>query len=558
MGRYGSGESGGPGGLDTRRRSWVLLGAIVLSSSWLLLRGLNNDYITLFDEAVHFNVVQNLITHCCTPRLHVGDVHTDFRDWTDNHVWLHKPPVPLLVNAGVASRWPRSPRALRMASLIFAEALVVLVFLVGIRFFDPWVAVLGAAAFGFNRYTFDLVQGRQFSGIPDLTLAFCLLCALYCLLAIVESPKRRYFVAFGVFSGLGFLCKDGLAFIPFLVLGLVILELGWRRHALAFAYAAAIALAIAGTSTAYLTWHFPVEARYEQHMRLAHLFSDVEGWARPPDYYFTVYFTRVTSTLIVGVAYLCVGWGLLLGRRRLSIGVLALWVVTYLVALAPAVTKISNFIYPTVPVLYLLLAAAIVNLWRSERYHHILAGCAVVLISAVIFQFDVFGSHRWIVHSHSYSPARFILFQCGMFGLCFAAMRRVRVRPPILVTGLSVVAAVAVVLGASIRANLAAPHERPVDYQQQMALREAALALPPEVRQDDDVVLVKWEGVRKSHLYVRFWGGVESLEVRPACPLEAQLALVKRVPRVYLLADSPAAPYRRPVRVGPGYLYKIR
>ena len=136
MGRYGSAESGGPGGLDTRRGSWVLLGAIVLSSSWLLLRGLNNDYITLFDEA-DFNVVQNLITHCCTPRLHVGDVHTDFRDWTDNHVWLHKPPVPLLVNAGVASRWPRSPRALRMASLIFAEALVVLVFLVGIRFFDP-------------------------------------------------------------------------------------------------------------------------------------------------------------------------------------------------------------------------------------------------------------------------------------------------------------------------------------------------------------------------------------------------------------------------------------
>jgi hypothetical protein len=213
-----------------------------------------------------------------------------------------------------------------------------------------------------------------------------------------------------------------------------------------------------------------------------------------------------------------------------------------------------------VPVIYLLIAVTIVNLWRSGRYQHILAGCTVVLISAIIFQFDLFGSHRWIVHSHSYSPARFILasFQCGMFGLCLAAIRRVRVRPATLVTGLSVVAAVAVALGASIRANLAAPHERSADYQQQMALREAALALPPEVQQHDDVVLVKWKGVRKSHLYVRFWGGVESLEVRRARPIEAQLALVERVPRVYLLADSPVAPYRRPVRVGPGYLYKIR
>ena len=153
----------------------------------------------------------------------------------------------------------------------------------------------------------------------------------------------------------------------------------------------------------------------------------------------------------------------------------------------------------------------------------------------MIFQFDVFGSHRWIVHSHSFFPARFILalLQCGMFVMCLSALRRVRVRPPALVTGLSVAAAVAVVLGASIRADLAAPYERPVDYQQQMALREAALALPPEVQQDDDVVLVKWEGVRKSHLYVRFWGGVESLEVGPACPLEALGARQTRATRLF-------------------------
>ena len=155
------------------------------------------------------------------------------------------------------------------------------------------------------------MQGRQFSGIPDLTLAFCLLCALYCLLAIVESPKRRYFVAFGVFSGLGFLCtrRTGVHSVP--GPGPRYPGAGSETHALAFAYAAAIALAIAGTSTVVPDVAFSVEARYEQHMRLAHLFSDVEGWARPPDYYFTVYFTRVTSTLIVGVAYLCVGWGLL-------------------------------------------------------------------------------------------------------------------------------------------------------------------------------------------------------------------------------------------------------
>src|SRR5215212_7698390 len=117
MGRDGFAESRFRRGLNARQGAWVLLAAIVLSSSWLQLRGLNSEYITLFDEAVHFNVVQNLITHCCTPRLHVRNLDTDFRDWTDNRVWLHKPAVPFFINAGVASASPRSPRALRMSSL---------------------------------------------------------------------------------------------------------------------------------------------------------------------------------------------------------------------------------------------------------------------------------------------------------------------------------------------------------------------------------------------------------------------------------------------------------
>src|SRR5215203_348430 len=82
MGRNGWAVSGSLRGLDTRRGSWGLLAVIVVSSSCLFLRGLNSEYISLWDEAVHFNVVQNLITHCCTPRLHVRNLDTDFRDWT--------------------------------------------------------------------------------------------------------------------------------------------------------------------------------------------------------------------------------------------------------------------------------------------------------------------------------------------------------------------------------------------------------------------------------------------------------------------------------------------
>ncbi|MEN3338407.1 MAG: hypothetical protein V7647_2083 [Acidobacteriota bacterium] len=537
----------------------MVLIIVVLSSSLVLARGLNSEYITLWDEAVHLNVVQNLITHCCTPRLHVRDLGTDYRDWTDNDVWLHKPPIPFFINAALAAPWPRSPLALRMPALLFAEALVVVVFLLGLRFFDRSSAALAAAAFAFNRYTFDLVQGRQFSGMPDLTLAFCLLGALYCLLAITESERQRHFVAFGVCSGAAFLCKDGLAFIPFIVLGAVVAKLGWRRHARGFVCAGVVAVLIAGTSAACLAWLFPVETRYEQQRRLAHLFENVEGWSRPADYYFTAYFTRVTSPLIAGLGYLCVGWGLLQWRRKPATAVLAMWVATYLVVLTPAVSKISDFIYPIAPVLYVLIAVALVQQWRSRGYDRIVAASTAVLAAALIIHFGLLGSHQWMVRAPSWR-SRIAPPAIGVtiFGLSIAILRLSRIRITRGLAALSTGAAVLVALGTSVRANLAGPDLRPRDYDRQMALRQATLALPPDLRLRDDVVLVKWSGVKKSHLYVRFWAGLESLEITAANPLDRQMAVVRRVPDVYLLADAPDPQHEPALRVGPGYLYKIR
>lgn len=543
---------------NARRAHWMLLLVIVVSSSGLLLRGLDSDYIALWDEVVHLNVVQNLVTDCCTPRLHMRELETDHRDWTDNNVWLHKPPLPFLMNAAFAAGWPRSPLAMRLPSLVFAEAIVVLVFLVGLRFFDSWSATLAAAGFAFNHYTFELVQGRQFSGIPDLTLVCFLMGALYCLLAIAEHPQRKHFMGFGLFAGLAFLCKDGLALVPFAVLAAVVLRLGWRQHAAGFLYATSIALLIAGSSTAYLTFLFPVEATYEQQHRVAHLFGDVEGWSRPVDYYFSVYFSGITSPLIAGVGLLCVAWGILRWASQPGVAILALWILSYLVFLSAGVSKVSNFIYPTAPVLYLLMAVLLTTLWRRADYQSILAGSSTILATAVILQFDLFGSLRWIGHSATpLSRFGLPLFQWVVFGASLAALRMAPVRPVPKCVAASACAAVLVALGASVRANLAAPDRRPRDFDHQLALRQAALALPRHL-DPHAIVLVRWDGVMKSHLYVKFWSGLESLEVNERHPLEARLALVKREPAVYLLADSALPSYAPPVRVGQGYLHKMK
>jgi hypothetical protein len=56
-------------------------------------------------------------------------------------------------------------------------------------------------------------------------------------------------------------------------------------------------------------------------------------------------------------------------------------------------------------------------------------------------------------------------------------------------------------------------------------MQSRAVSISPSRLHQQDVVLVRWDGVKRSHLYVKFWAGLESLEVNDAHPLDARMAL---------------------------------
>jgi 4-amino-4-deoxy-L-arabinose transferase-like glycosyltransferase len=78
---------------------YVPLLLILAIAAVFYLRNLGSDYITLWDEAVHVNVVKNLAEDPWPPKLHLEDFNTDFKDWTNNHIWVHKPLLPLYIQA---------------------------------------------------------------------------------------------------------------------------------------------------------------------------------------------------------------------------------------------------------------------------------------------------------------------------------------------------------------------------------------------------------------------------------------------------------------------------
>jgi hypothetical protein len=363
-------------------------------------------------------------------------------------------------------------------------------------------------------------------------------------------------MVFGACIGAGFLCKDGLALIPFVVLIIVAFARGGRQQLQYCGIAVIAALLVIAPPSLYLAVRFPAEVMLEQQERIDHLLRDLDGWGRPLDFYWTVYFPSVTSPLISGLAYVAVGCGLVLGRRDAKLAVLPLWVLSYLVVLSIGVSKIHNFIYPTVPVVYLLIPAMLHGLWREQHHRWIIAAAATVAGTAVLLQWNLLDSAMWVVKRPTPDVRPLLLvFQAATLMIVLAICHSLRVPHPRALSAAAAGMAVAIVLWASIHAMWTGAYTRGADQKQQMLVRNAALALSRTLSRDD-VVLVRWPSLRKSHLYVKYWSRRDSFEVTAAQPLDATLKHLD-APRVYLLSDRQMghSSTRLP---DAGYLLRIR
>ena len=254
-----------------RCTNWTGLTCLLAISIVLFLQNLGTPYITLWDEAVHVNVVKNLAEHCCLPQLHRStNIGTIYQAWTDNTVWLHKPLLPFYVSAGIYNLFGNSLWAFRFSGAMFAVLTAVVIYLTGHRFFNDRIGLCGAAIFSLNPFTNNLVHGRQYSGFPDLALAFFVSVALYLILDWTESRSAATLRWLGLVLGLAYMCKGGLALPPFAALAGIVILTGSLRDLVAVLQSITVFVLVGLPERLYWLAHYPVEYRYEQQQQLLH------------------------------------------------------------------------------------------------------------------------------------------------------------------------------------------------------------------------------------------------------------------------------------------------
>lgn len=366
---------------------------------WIVCAGLtlrvymgSDRFLHPWDERYHALVAKHLIAHPLVPTLYDAPaLPYDYRAWSDNRVWLHKPPLALWVAAGSMALFGVGEIAFRLPSLVISTLAIVLTYQIGLWLFGVRTALIAALFHAGNGLLIGFSAGIITSDHVDNL--FVVLIELGVLVAVVWSRRRerRLALLLGVIVGLAVMTKlwTALLVIPILVC------LGYRRRP-PVALAVDLGLMMIAIAAIVAPWQvyihraFPQEAAWEASEVSRHLFESVEGQPTGLSYYLL----RVPS-IFGELLYLPLAWFLIrvvAARRSQDEWALALWIVLPAAGFSLAVSKSVSYLAVAGPALFLVQAEFLnrVAAWRApSRWKDAARWVSFALLLALPLRFAV-------------------------------------------------------------------------------------------------------------------------------------------------------------------------
>ena len=178
-----------------------MVAALIIRGDAAFQRGLHT-----WDESYHALVAKNLISDPLRPTLYKRPALAfDLKDWTANHVWLHKPPGALWLMAGSMAALGANEFGLRLPSVILSSAAVILTFLIGRALFGERVGLLAAAFHALNGFLVALAAGRRVANHVDTALIVFVELAVWAVIVYRTTRTPVWLVVCGVSMGFAFL-----------------------------------------------------------------------------------------------------------------------------------------------------------------------------------------------------------------------------------------------------------------------------------------------------------------------------------------------------------------
>lgn len=183
----------------------VLLLLLFIISASLIFAGLGKNHLIPWDEAIYAKVAKNMV------------VRNEYVvPYWDNFVtgWFEKPPLYMWMMSGFMNILGFNSLSARLPSAIFGFLTVILVYLIGRKFFNKTAAFVSSLALVTTIHF--LYYSR--SSMLDVTATFFITLSLYLYWLAKNSDKKIFWIVSGLSAGLSVMTKGVVGLLPFLVM----------------------------------------------------------------------------------------------------------------------------------------------------------------------------------------------------------------------------------------------------------------------------------------------------------------------------------------------------
>lgn len=342
----------------TRNRPGRALALIMLCGLLLRVFVSADGYLHTWDERFHALVAKHLMANPLYPVLYKTPLLPyDLKDWTSNHVWLHKQPMALWTMALSMSFFGVNEFALRLPSILFTTLGIALTFGIGRYLFSARVGLIGAFLYSIHGLIIEVTGGRVTTDHIDVFFLFFTELSIWWAIRYFQTRRYGFNVLCGITLGLAILSKYLPALIVLPIWLLLALDkenkLTWRM-ARDLLVAGVFAAAVFVPWQVYIFSEFPEEAAWESRYNFRHLLEALEGHAHPWYYHLDkvrVIYGELVYLPLLWFFYRCI-------RRPLKYKwwMLAVWVGVPFTFFTIAQTKMQGYTLFTAPAIFLITA----------------------------------------------------------------------------------------------------------------------------------------------------------------------------------------------------------
>ncbi len=265
----------------------LIIGGFGINCFMALLDPFLNDW----DERFHALVAKNVMENPLRPILFTEHpLPYDYKNWTDNEIWMHKQPLFLWQIAFCFKLFGVNEFVLRMPNIIMGTILIPVLYRMGKILFNQEAGYISALLFAMSIYHLEMIAGIEGTEHNTFAFIFYVTLCLWSWLEYTFSGKKFWLLAMGIFAGFAVLNKWLTGLWVFGGWGLFILFDSERRYQLKSYIELAVSLIIA--VLVFIPWQFytrikyPVESKYEIDYNSRHIFEVLEGHGGSSWFYF--------------------------------------------------------------------------------------------------------------------------------------------------------------------------------------------------------------------------------------------------------------------------------